>query len=386
MIRLVVACIHHDAHDSTVRCFASLNCACCSRFNFCKCVNAASSLDQIRRHFSSFARSEKLFSRIQLGSFTPDEVIDPGTVPRTAVLAHMLRTSLKTAIICLAPQTWLMCLLRQTTRRVLFIALALVATSTSNTQSRNCTCGTSTVFCTVWVIGSWRCIATGAWTILSMMRFETRSWGMIWTTSTISPTTLWFGDVDNLLHGALLKALLCTAARARINRTTSMIVHDLRNVLNRHLRLAIWTQLPKITILASISPFLSRRVDIECVRSVTSSVSSLECPINVVSWSPAPTSRSSRPTLTPPAMSGPCLLIRMALAAFRSASDRHLVRGRQSSCATPQSRHRAAPNPLDLSCSVCTAKAGSLICDSHQTENTRYVVWPPRFLHLGLKI
>ena len=112
MIRLVVACTHHDAHDSTVRCFASLNCACCSRFNFCKCVNAASSLDQIRRHFSSCARcesSEKLFSRIQLGSFTPDEVIDPGAVPRTAVLAHMLRTSLKTAIICLTLKTWLRC-------------------------------------------------------------------------------------------------------------------------------------------------------------------------------------------------------------------------------------------------------------------------------------
>ena len=41
----------------------------------------------------------------------------------------MLRTSLKTAIICLALQTRLMRLLRQTTGRVLFIALALVAAS-----------------------------------------------------------------------------------------------------------------------------------------------------------------------------------------------------------------------------------------------------------------
>ena len=44
------------------------------------------------------------------------------------------------------------------------------------------------------------------------------------------------------------------------------------------------------------------------------------------------------------------LLMRMALAAFRSESGRHLVRGRQSSCAMPRSWHRAArPNPLDPS-------------------------------------
>ena len=30
MIRLVVACIRHDAHDSTVRCFTSFNCKCCN--------------------------------------------------------------------------------------------------------------------------------------------------------------------------------------------------------------------------------------------------------------------------------------------------------------------------------------------------------------------
>ena len=161
------------------------------------------------------------------------------------------------------------------------------------------------------------------------------------------------------------------------------LVHDLRNALNRHLRLAIWTQPPKITILVHIGQFLSRRVDIECVRSVTSSVSSLEY-LNVVTSANV---NISLPTLTPPAMSGLCLLMRMALAAFRSASDRHLVRGRQSSCAMPRSWHRAAlPHLLDLSCSVCTAKARSLVCDSHQTENTREVVWPPRFLYLGLRI
>ena len=42
--------------------------------------------------------------------------------------------------------------------------------------------------------------------------------------------------------------------------------------------------------------------------------------------------------------------MRMALAAFRSASDRHIVRGRQSSCAMRRSWHRTARrNPVDLS-------------------------------------
>ena len=41
----------------------------------------------------------------------------------------MLRTCLKTAIICLTLQTWLMCLVRQTTGRVVSITLALVAAS-----------------------------------------------------------------------------------------------------------------------------------------------------------------------------------------------------------------------------------------------------------------
>ena len=109
----------------------------------------------------------------------------------------------------------------------------------------------------------------------------------------------------------------------------------------------------------------------ECLGGVTSSVSPLEY-LNVVSWSPAPTSRTSGPTLTPTAMSGLCLLMRMALAAFRSASDRHFVRDRQSSCAMPRLWHRGArSNPLDLSCSDCTTEARSLVCDSHQTENTR---------------
>ena len=128
MIRLVVACIHHDAYDSIGRCFASFNCA-----SVLQCGIHRISLDQIRRHFSSLARcesSEDLFSSIQIGSFTPDEVmIDPGAVPRTAALAHMLRTSLKTAISCLTLRTWVMCLHRQTTGRVLFILLALVAAS-----------------------------------------------------------------------------------------------------------------------------------------------------------------------------------------------------------------------------------------------------------------
>ena len=43
-------------------------------------------------------------SLYQHGSFTSEVTIDPGAIPETAVLAHILRTSLKTAISCLALQ------------------------------------------------------------------------------------------------------------------------------------------------------------------------------------------------------------------------------------------------------------------------------------------
>merc|ERR1719375_924165 len=52
-----------------------------------------------------------------------------------------------------------------------------------------------------------------------------------------------------------------------------------------------------------------RRVAIECVSGMQSSVSSVAYP-NMMPWSPAPTSISSLPTCTPPAMSGDCLLMR----------------------------------------------------------------------------
>ena len=48
-------------------------------------------------------------------------------------------------------------------------------TSTSTTQSKNCTCRTYTVSCTVW-IGTWSCIATGTSTIRSMIRVVIRFW------------------------------------------------------------------------------------------------------------------------------------------------------------------------------------------------------------------
>ena len=57
--------------------------------------------------------------------------------------------------------------------------------------------------------------------------------------------------MDNLLHGALLNELLRDQSHNFNN-----LVHDLRIALNRHLRLAIWTQPPKIAVLASISQFL----------------------------------------------------------------------------------------------------------------------------------
>ena len=64
---------------------------------------------------------------------------------------------------------------------------------------------------------------------------------------------LWYGDADKLLHGALLNALLWDQSH-----NFNDLVHGLRNVLNRQLRLAVGTQPPKITItiLAYISQFL----------------------------------------------------------------------------------------------------------------------------------
>ena len=126
-----------DRHDPSGR---GLHSSRCARLN-CEvlcivqlCFNAASTesaysdvISQVM-HVVSLLRN-CLFSCTQLSSSTPDEVIDLGAAPRPSFLAHMLRRSLKTAISCLTLQTWLVCLLRQKTRRVLLIALALVAAS-----------------------------------------------------------------------------------------------------------------------------------------------------------------------------------------------------------------------------------------------------------------
>ena len=49
----------------------------------------------------------------------------------------------------------------------------------------------------------------------------------------------WYGDVDSLLHYALLSTLLWDQSH-----------NFFRNVLNRHLRLDIWSQPRKIIVLA----------------------------------------------------------------------------------------------------------------------------------------
>ena len=71
----------------------------------------------------------------------------------------------------------------------------------------------------------------------------------------------WCGDLNNLLHCALLNALLWD----QLHNITNLL-HDLRNVLNRHLRLAVWTQPPKIIILTYIRQFLFQTCDFECVK------------------------------------------------------------------------------------------------------------------------
>ena len=113
------------------------------------------------------------------------------------------------------------------------------------------------------MVGTWRCITNGTSTIRSMIRFEIRFWRMLWTIPAISSTTRGTGTWTILLHSALLNALLWDQSHNFYD-----LVHDLRNVLN-NLRLAISTQPPKITVLAYMSQFLSRRVDIECASSLT---------------------------------------------------------------------------------------------------------------------
>ena len=92
-----------------------------------------------------------------------------------------------------------------------------------------------------------------------------------------------------LLNDTLLVAILWNQSR-----NFNDLLNDLRNAWNRHLRLAVWTQPPNITILAYISQFLSRRVVIVCL---------------ITRVPELPTSRSFLLALTPPAMSGLCTLI-----------------------------------------------------------------------------
>ena len=70
-----------------------------------------------------------------------------------------------------------------------------------------------------------------------------------------------------------------------------------------HLRLIVWTpRLPFLSsMIASSSSISSRSTVIECVSSLANS--------NLISSSPAPSSRSSLPALTPPAMSRLCALL-----------------------------------------------------------------------------
>ena len=149
-IRPVVACIHHDVHDSTARCFASFNCA-----------SMRHPLNQLGPNPKSFLKLCTL------------------CVFRETVLLHPTRQLLK----CCEQASKLQSSLSH------FGTCRCITTGTSTTQSRNCTCGTTTVFCTIWMIGAWRCITTGTSTIRSTIRFEIRSWGMIWTTAAISSTT-----------------------------------------------------------------------------------------------------------------------------------------------------------------------------------------------------
>ena len=86
----------------------------------------------------------------------------------------MLRTSLKTAISCLVLDVSFVKQLGVSSSSHWHLSLHIRSSST--TQSRNCTCGTSSVLWTVCTVGTWRCITTGTSTIRSTIRFEVRSW------------------------------------------------------------------------------------------------------------------------------------------------------------------------------------------------------------------
>ena len=72
----------------------------------------------------------------------------------------------------------------------------------------------------------------GTSTIQSVIRFEMRWNGLDHFRCFFHD--LWCGDVESLLHGALLNALLWDQSH-----TLNDLRHELRNALNRHLRLAI---------------------------------------------------------------------------------------------------------------------------------------------------
>ena len=77
-----------------------------------------------------------------------------------------------------------------------------------------------------------------------MIRSETRCWEWSGPLPLFLPRPVVRGR-GHSLHGALLNALLWDQTH-----NLNDLRHVLRNVLNRHLRLAIWSQPPKITILA----------------------------------------------------------------------------------------------------------------------------------------
>ena len=227
-----------------------------------------------------------------------------------------------------------MCLLRQTTGRVLLITLALVATSQ---QARLPLNQETALVCLLNCLDGRHVALHHHWHIEDSVDDTLRDtlWGMIWTTSTISPTT-WYGNVDNLLHGELLNALLWDQSH-----NFNDLVHDLRNVLNRHLRLAIWTQPPKITILPFFSQFLPRRHS------------------NTRTWYPGHQRQRQ---------DHHCRLVKTLLVDADGAC--HLQIGIGS--------------PLRARSSIFVRNA-SLVAPSWAIKSARFLMLCPRFLHLGLK-
>ena len=118
-------------------------------------------------HFERCSSRNTLFSCLQLGSFAlrQERILGPSDVD---IISSLSITKFRLCVgSCKTCGFELLSFVE--TRHVSFMLQAFrlndtcrcITTSTSITQSKSYTCGTATVFCTVWVVGTWHHSTTG---------------------------------------------------------------------------------------------------------------------------------------------------------------------------------------------------------------------------------